>query len=143
MRLSLRLPLILLCLIAGTLPYVLFRQEVFFLRPLRHLLPAPLSLEDSALSSWLLYNFSDICWYMALLLLADIKPCRDKASKAVKAITIALPFILELGQKAHLISGTFDILDIASYLIILTIYISLKWSKSSKTKPSSSSSSPS
>ncbi|MCM1037604.1 MAG: hypothetical protein NC406_09815 [Bacteroides sp.] len=119
-------------LIAGTLPYVLWRHDAIFLRPLRPWLPAAPPLPPSALTAWLLYSFPDGAWYAAMLVAAGAYTCHTAAERAVRAAILALPFVLEALQAAGIIAGTADMADILTYTTILILYLTMRKLKLSK-----------
>lgn len=78
---------------------------------------------------------------MALILAASAVPRHTAAEKSAFGLALALPFVSETLQIADSIPGTFDIYDILTYLIILTIYLiihKIQCKKSKFPKPSCS-----
>lgn len=120
------------CLISGLMPYVLLRQNVLFLGPVRWLLPSPLSPTGTPLCTFFVNHFSDFAWYMSLLLFMASFPQQDKTDRMMFVIGAALPFLLETAQGLRLISGTFDTLDLLTYTITLTLYFTMKKSLTMK-----------
>lgn len=114
---------------AGVVPYILWNQRVAFLQPVAALLPAPLPAGGGWFQQFMRCHFADMVWYYALLTAQDAVP----RAYRIRILTISgclLPFLLETLQKLHLISGTFDSLDILVYIIILLTYISYQqWIK--------------
>lgn len=126
-----------LCLVAGVMPYVLWRHDAIFLSPLHTYLPHPATRPPT----WILDHLSDAAWYMALILAASAIARDTAAEKAAFGLTLALPFVSETLQIADNFPGTFDTYDILTYLIILTIYLiihKIRCKKSKFPKPSCS-----
>lgn len=113
-------------LVIGLLPYILVRQDVMFLLPIRDILPEPLTPDETVICRRFLNHFSDFAWYVALLLFMDSFNRNDTKDKILFIAAIALPFVLEAGQAFHIINGTFDWLDILTYTLTLTIYLIMK-----------------
>ena len=116
-----------LLLLAGSLIYATCRQEVLFLMPISPELLAKIKIEvDYAncnmFTSWIIFCLPDAFWYMALLTF-QLKLCDGGfTEKTIFVLSIALPFILEAMQWLGLMPGTFDWLDILTYLLALTLF---------------------
>lgn len=108
-------------LAAGIVPYVLWQQDVLFLRPLAGWLPEEIPFAGTLPERFFRYHFADIVWYAALLLLQYLL-ARGTATPLTYAI-YALPFVCEAAQSAGLMPGTFDLLDLLFYLITLMIFL--------------------
>ena len=115
-------------LILGGLIYILFREEVIFTSWLTALIPFELPNygafinHNTFLGYILLYSLADALWYGSLLLF-DLRLRSDKwYSKMMTLLTMALPFALELMQLCGVMPGTFDWIDIITYLLTLLIF---------------------
>ena len=120
-------------LVAGSLIYLLFRQDIIAF----YWIGKPQWLEsfriticnkgNNFLTYCLLYCVSDALWFFSLLILQfqfydkNIIFC-----KILLYLTIALPFLLEILQYFKIIGGTFDILDILFYFIALLLVLIIK-----------------
>lgn len=112
-----------ICLIIGTIPYILFRQQVAFLEPVKEVLPREMALPDTALSRFVMFHFSDGMWYLGLLILMGALHTKQRGDNIIFAVAASMPFMLEAAQGLRLIEGTFDLLDLTTYLIILILYL--------------------
>ncbi len=124
--------IIILLITAGSLIYMTCRQDILFFSILGN--PKFLELirinihyqKGDILLYFLLFCLPDILWYTALLLSQKQFYNTDSIfSKILLYITALLPFILEFMQYFGVIAGTFDIIDIIFYLLILLIFITL------------------
>lgn len=117
-----------LLLLLGALIYATCRQEVLFLK-----LITPEFLETIRINIdskncnlfryFIVYCLSDGLWYFALLTI-QIHLCNNSTlGKTVLFCSIIAPLILELMQLIGVFSGTFDWLDIATYLSTFIIFI--------------------
>lgn len=119
-------------LVMGCLIYILFRQDILaihwignpkWIEPFR----INIGYDGNLLTYILLYCLSDALWFFSLLILQfqffdeSIILCN-----VLLYSTIALPFILEALQYFKIIGGTFDILDVVSYLIVLLIVLKIE-----------------
>lgn len=116
------------CLIVGALLYTLCRTDIWFVQ-MMHLdkLGAWHCPTDTPWGYWLVYCLPDGLWYLALLLIQQqIVRTKSVVSRALFAVAVALPFILEGLQAARLLPGTFDYMDILTYLFTLILFLCLK-----------------
>ena len=75
-------------------------------------------------SSWVKYNLPDGLWMLSFLLFMEGMWDKNRRIKLFFCIpVIAVAFILEILQYSGRIQGTFDILDIVSYIIAITLYL--------------------
>lgn len=115
-------------LMMGALIYVLFRQNVLFLLPVNSNFLAKIKIELdysnlNFITYWLIYCFPDSLWYAALLII-QMELCSDKFYfKKIFLLSVALPFLLELCQGVGVMLGTFDLLDILTYLLTLIFFM--------------------
>lgn len=113
-------------LIAGTLIYVLFRQQVLFLTHIPSDLLAKIKINIdysncTAVTYFLIFCLPDALWYAALLIFQSALLEKNITAKFIFIASVLLPFIYEMMQKASLIPGTFDWMDIFTYLLTLLI----------------------
>lgn len=115
-------------MVIGGIIYILFREPVLFTIPLlgSSTMQPLVSLPDNLWSNTLRFVVPDALWCAALLTYAS-----TISSKFLRLIAVFLAPVLEFGQLVRLIPGTFDIIDITVYTLIIIIFI-LKW-KSTKT----------
>lgn len=74
-----------------------------------------------------LFCFSDMLWYLALLLIQSvIYDPKMLLSKILFYCAVLLPFVLEFLQLFHLIPGTYDSFDLLVYCFTLSIFIIIK-----------------
>ena len=114
----------LLLLLAGSAIYVLFRHDIIFVEMLPFSVPRIETDSSCRLTQFAIYSLPDALWYAALLMFMSAFADGRCLNRHILRFAIVLPFGLEAGQYLHIISGTFDIIDILSYLITLTI---CKW----------------
>lgn len=115
----------------GTVIYGLFRQDIIFVG----LLPfefyrIELGDRPGFGLQMLVYNLPDALWYASLLVSMSMFLRGGYLNCYILLAAIISPFCLEIGQYFTLLSGTFDILDIAFYLITLLICL---WKSDLKT----------
>ena len=117
-----------LLLLAGALIYATCRQEVLFLMHVNPELLASIKIdidyaECNLLVHWIVFCLPDALWYMALLIFQS-ELCREGLlAKIVFGASIVLPFVLEVSQKYGVMTGTFDWIDVFTYLLTLIIFI--------------------
>lgn len=119
-------------LIAGSLVYLFFRQDILavhwignpkWIEPFR----INIGYDENILTYCLLYCLSDALWFFSLLILQFQFYDRSVVlCKILLYLTIALPFVLEILQYFKIITGTFDILDIMFYLTVLLIVLKIE-----------------
>lgn len=120
-------------LIMGLSPYIIWRQDVIFLKPFKPLLPHQWVYHGNVFEKLLINHFSDLMWYLSLLF-AQYSLTKDQDNYLIYC-AYALPFICEIGQLFGIFPGTFDFIDIAVYLLTLILYLVWKrkiWSKQPK-----------
>lgn len=116
-----------LLLLAGALIYATCRQEVLFLMPISPELLAKIKIEvDYAncglITSWAIFCLPDALWYAALLIFQLGLCDGGLMAKLLLILSIASPFILETMQWFGVMPGTFDWLDVLTYLLTLIIF---------------------
>lgn len=76
-------------------------------------------------SAWLVFlkgHFADAAWCGALCMAITYLSVNKCINPGDKYLLLSLPFLAEFGQYAHIVPGTFDWLDIATYLAVILIY---------------------
>ena len=120
---------ILLLLIAGSAIYATCRQDVIFLAPFRgtkflEMIKIDIQYQNGNIFTYfLLFCLADVLWYIALLLSQIQFYNRSTANKILFYFAATLPFVLEFLQYFKVIAGTFDRMDIISYLITFLIFL--------------------
>lgn len=116
------------CLVIGFVIYCTSRSHVLFLDWLGIVGSTPVL--QNKIGEWLIYCLPDGLWYMSLLLTMSIlcrwyKTMSDYSFWPILMMTVAilLPFLLEIAQEIHLIAGTFDWMDIFTYLLTLISFL--------------------
>ena len=116
-------------LMVGCIIYLLFRQDILavhwignpkWIEPFR----INIGYDGNLLTYILLYCLPDALWFFSFLLFEFI--LYDKSIILCRILlysTIAIPFLLETLQYCKIIGGTFDILDVISYLTALLIVL--------------------
>ena len=118
-----------LLLFVGGCIYATCRQDVIFLVPLHKTIFLELIKFDiqyqngNIFTYFLLFCLADVLWYVSLLLFQVQFYNRSAINKTLFYFATAIPFILEFLQYQKIIAGTFDIVDIISYLITVLIFI--------------------
>ncbi len=119
----------LLMLLAGSSIYILFRQDAIFLSGVDSQLLEMIHIRipdsnNCFLLYWFMYCLPDGLWYAALLLmLSAFENDYTSGIRLPFLLGIILPFFMECFQYLGIVSGTFDILDLITYLIILLLFI--------------------
>lgn len=117
-----------LFLVIGMCIYLLFRQDVIFLRWVDSdiLDCLHVKISDNVSSGWvymLLYCLPDALWYAALLILQIPFYRGGLLNRMLLYLCIVLPYIMEILQYIGLMPGTFDWFDILTYFITLIILL--------------------
>lgn len=115
-------------LLAGSIIYLLFRQQVVFLswisndvlRTFNYAIP---DLEYNLAAYFMIYCLPDALWYAALLIIQFPFIKYGCTNTILTFLSILLPFGLEILQYFGVIKGTYDVFDILTYLITLIIII--------------------
>lgn len=124
----LRVFLSLVLLLIGFLIYYLFRPYAL-LRGLFGISPT-LQISQDFFQNLIVYTLPDSLWYSALLvLLPNFWWCSEyRTVRFLSIIYIVLPFIHEFGQCFNIFPGTFSIMDLIMYAVVLVIFIII-WRK--------------
>lgn len=117
-----------LLLLAGALIYATCRQEVLFLMTFDAEWLAKIKIEvDYAecdvLTSWVIFCLPDALWYAALLTIQLVLCDGGAVGKSLFGLSVAFPFLFESMQWLGVMLGTFDWLDIVTYLLTLITFI--------------------
>lgn len=110
----------LLFLLLGACIYIFFRQDTYFVQQL----PFEFDLQfhpTTYIEYFLVYCLPDGLWYASLLLMQTILLSNTLLSKIILIMAVLCPFILELGQFAGILYGTYDTFDILTYFTVLLI----------------------
>lgn len=116
-----------LSLLTGCLLYILFRKDIIGFQIL--------DIQQELLNSYyiginhenIIYYFVAFClgdglWFLSLLLIQiELGQKAVSYSKYILITSILLPFILEFLQMLNIINGTFDIIDVLTYLLVIFI----------------------
>lgn len=121
----------LLLVIAGTVPYILWNQQVSFLSPFSSLLPDELPEAEGWMKTFLSCHAADMAWIAAMLITQDAIIGFSWRNPLVYA-GFSTPFILEVLQAPDIVPGTFDPMDLAVYLIVLATYLFYKQCKTKR-----------
>ena len=107
-------------LLSGSAIYCLFRPDVVFLLPLVDVLAPVAVISDGCVLKSVAYNLPDALWFASLL---NLQPNPFILRYRTFYVALVLPFIHEFGQFVGLFPGTFDTLDLITYLLVLSIFI--------------------
>jgi hypothetical protein len=118
-----------LFLVVGCFIYLAFRQDVVtaIIGRIEFLQFVRIDINDLSKNAWvyfLLYCLPDALWYISLLLFQDYTYIpMSKVSLLILVLSIASPFVLELLQYTGTMRGTFDKMDLLTYLLTLISFI--------------------
>ena len=113
-------------LLIGALIYASLRQNVLFMIHVPSELLAKIKIDIdyhncSVVTYFIIFCLPDALWYAALLILQSAFFEQNIVGKSIFIISVIFPFLYEVMQKADVISGTFDPMDIFTYLFTLLI----------------------
>lgn len=119
----------LLLLVVGAMIYVFFREPVLFTFPIKELIGNNLLIElhHSWWFDFLRYNIPDLLWCVALINYSHYAP-----TLFLKYTSLSLPLVMEISQISTYVPGTFDIIDLTIYIILITSYLMIWNTKKSK-----------
>ena len=125
-------------LLTGVANYFLFRPYILFFKWL-NIEPAK-SITVIHNNVYIFFNgyFSDIAWCIALCLFTKALDGYNCLRSSDKIFILLTPFVSEIAQYFSLIPGTFDWLDILSYIVVIITFnkfFSLCFSYSSSAEP--------
>lgn len=106
----------LVCLCLGTTIYCLFRNDVVFLRFLNHNTPVFELRQHLYIEKFIIYNLPDMLWALSLMFYLSIIN-----NRTIRIIGLLTPIILECAQISDIIPGTFDIIDLTIYFLIIFV----------------------
>lgn len=117
-----------LLLLIGGMIYVVFRQDVIFLDHIPLAVLEKIRIEiDYSHCHWVVYLLvfclPDALWYAALMIFQIWLYDGAIQSKMTFVFAASIPFVYETLQKFATIRGTFDWLDVGSYLLTLIIIV--------------------
>lgn len=109
------------CVLAGTAIYILFRKDVYFVKFMGIDSWKNIELPPSFITQFVLYNLSDLLWALALMLFLCMQ-----TSHLVKICGLIVPILMECAQLSDVCPGTFDMIDLLIYLL-MSISFYIKW----------------
>lgn len=117
-------------LLTGLTIYLLFRPYSLFSGALANFLPTFHLSQDWY---WVSGSLPDGLWYAALLCLQKPLVFRKRVGTAegITIVALLVPFMHEGLQKLGVVAGTFCMIDVMTYIIVLFIFL-LKWNKKLK-----------
>lgn len=120
-------------LLIGGLIYIIFRQDILALQYIKDsafLKCIKIEIHTkSTLINWIIYSLPDALWYFSLLIFNRLTYTKSTISNFLTWVAIILPFVLEGCQLLLIIPGTFCLIDLTSYFLILIIYLTMKQKK--------------
>lgn len=104
----------------GTLIYIIFRNNVFFLHPFKPWFDNDyiIRLERNGFTDFLLFNLPDALWAISLLFFA-----LAQRHKIILWIALLIAPLMEVLQNFQVLPGTFDYIDLGIYLFISTSFL--------------------
>ena len=111
-----------LCLLAGTVNYLLFRPDIILFK-FTGISVSALNIKNDFILHFLTGYFSDMAWCIALCCIAFSFAELNYISFSGKVFLLLLPFITEILQYTRVINGTFDWFDLLTYSIIITFFV--------------------
>ena len=112
-----------LCLIVGALVYIVFRNDVLFLKLLGVQADVEVNIAPSLLSQFILYNLSDALWALSLMLFLS-----TQTNRVVRFCGLMLPIVMESMQAFRIVPGVFDFVDLLIYILI-SISFYIRWKR--------------
>lgn len=118
---------VLIPLIAGLSIYLLLRHDTLFIGALIGLEDGLLCdyVSDTPFMNFVIYCVPDGLWYLSLLHVNELihKQCLDNRKTILDWVVLTIPYSFEIAQLTEWIPGTFDLMDILTYVVITTIYL--------------------
>lgn len=108
-------------LFLSLVPYILWQQDIIFLRPFISILPSEVEWYGTFLERMVRCYFSDMMWFLSFLIIQD--SLTNYKTNILTYCGYVLPFVCEIGQIAGFMPGTFDFGDITIYFVTLISYI--------------------
>ena len=107
-----------LCVFLGTIIYIIFRNDVLFIRIFSNKIIQSPDIGDSLFSKFILYNLSDTLWcFSSAFSVSAFK------SKILRIIGLIIPSVIELLQLSKFFPGTFDTIDFTISIIIPLMFL--------------------
>ena len=114
-----------LCLVFGLMTYLFFSPGIFAL-DLFNIHPVRLYFIQNVLLRHIVTGYvSDILWVIALCLVTVVFTELKHLSLPERILILCLPVMTEFAQYFKFIRGTFDLADIAVYIIVIITFIFL------------------
>lgn len=113
-----------LCIFSGAIIYIIFRNDVLFIRIFSNKIIQSPEIGDSLFSKFILYNLSDTLWCFSIAFYVSAFK-----SKILRIIGLLIPSIIELLQLSNFYPGTFDTIDLTISIIIPLIFLSIWYQK--------------
>ena len=109
-------------LLAGYFNYLFFQPDIILLKIMGVHVNA-YNIKNNFMLHFFTGYFSDIAWCFALCCIVFAFAELKYISYSGKILLLLLPFITEALQYNGVINGTFDWLDIFTYIIIITVFV--------------------
>lgn len=114
-----------LLLFLGAFIYAIFRQDVLFCSWIPFEILARIKIDISYqdchwIIYWVVFCLPDALWYASQIVIQTVLH-KEKMTSWLLGFTLLLPFIYEIMQAINLIPGTFDWLDVFTYLLTLIV----------------------
>jgi hypothetical protein len=119
------LVLALVALLLGAANYFLVTPQIVLFHWLGIYHTQSFLADHSLLTLFFKRHFSDAAWCTALCLVISYLSIHKYLTTPDKFLLLSLPFASEAGQYFSIVPGTFDWLDILTYLIVIIIYDSI------------------
>lgn len=113
-----------LCICSGAIIYIIFRNDVLFIRIFSNKIILSPEIGDSLFSKFILYNLSDTLWCFSIAFYISAFK-----SKKLRVIGLLIPSAIELLQLSNFFPGTFDIIDLTISIIIPFIFLLIWYQK--------------
>lgn len=107
-----------LCVFLGTIIYIIFRNDVLFIRIFSNKIIQSPDIGDSLFSKFILYNLSDTLWCFSIAFYVSAFK-----SKILRIIGLIIPSVIELLQLSKFFPGTFDTIDFTISIIIPLMFL--------------------
>ena len=117
-----------LLLLIGAMIYIIYRPNVYFLMcfpiGLLEKIKVDIDYANCSIGTYIfIFCLPDSLWYASLLIFQSALYERQKIAIFLFSLSVFLPFIYELLQKIGIVAGTFDIMDLFTYLLTLIIVL--------------------
>ncbi|WP_288072288.1 hypothetical protein [Hydrotalea sp.] len=113
-----------ICLFTGFLNYFLLQPNIFLFHVLHLSIHPVFVIHSTFIRNFLLGYFADGLWCLALCLLTLLLKELNYLKKAGIITILVVPFLTEILQYFGIIGGgTFDWLDILTYLLIILAFL--------------------